>query len=50
MEARVRSVELDIRRESQDAWKTAFELGFEKCQAQLTFAKSLLGVGVGGAL
>ena len=48
--ARVTAAELEVRRETQDAWKQAFDLGFEKCKAQLTFAKELLGSGLGGAL
>lgn len=42
-DAKIRAAELEVRREMQDNWRQAFELGFEKCKAQLTFAKELLG-------
>ena len=48
--ARVKTAELEVRREMQDNWKQAFDMGFEKCKAQLTFAKELLVAGVGGSL
>ena len=48
-EARVKTAELEVRKEMQDNWKAAFDLGFEKCTAQLKFAKELLGSGGGGS-
>ena len=50
IEMRVKAAELEVRRETQDSWKAAFEMGFDKCKAQLTFAKELLGSGMGASL
>ena len=50
LDARVNAAELGVRKEMQDQWKEAFELGFEKCKSQLTFAKSLLSSGMGASL
>ena len=50
IEARIRAAELEVRKETQDAWKQAFELGFDKCKAQLQFAKELLGSGFGASM
>ena len=50
LEARVRNAELAVRKETQDAWKEAFDMGFEKCKSQLQFAKELLSSGLGASL